>query len=126
VKCHIGDLNQVFLHLVINAAHAIGNVVEATHTMGRIDIRTRHSGEWVEIDVADTGTGIAPDIRDKVFNPFFTTKPVGHGSGQGLALARSIVVDRHGGTLTFDTEIGKGTTFHVRLPVSARRSSMAA
>jgi PAS domain S-box-containing protein len=125
VMCHIGDLNQVFLHLVMNAAHAIEDVVEGTHTLGRIDIRTRQSGEWVQIDVSDTGTGIPPDIRDKVFNPFFTTKQVGRGSGQGLAVARSIVVDRHGGTLTFDTEMGKGTTFHVRLPLAARRSSTA-
>ncbi len=125
VMCHVGDLNQVFLQLVINAAHAIEDVVEGTHTLGRIDIRTRHTGDWVEIDISDTGTGIPTDIRDKVFNPFFTTKQVGRGSGQGLALARSIVVDRHGGTLTFDTEVGKGTTFHIRLPVASRRSSTA-
>jgi PAS domain S-box-containing protein len=125
VMCHVGDLNQVFLQLVINAAHAIEDVVEGTHTLGRIDIRTRHAGEWVEIDISDTGTGIPTDIRDKVFNPFFTTKQVGRGSGQGLTLARSIVVDRHGGMLTFDTEMGKGTTFHVRLPVASRRSTTA-
>ena len=66
--------------------------------------------------MTDTGTGIAEEHRTKIFDPFFTTKEVGRGTGQGLAIARSVLVDKHGGTLTFDTEVGRGTTFIVRLP----------
>jgi len=117
VLCHLGDLNQVFLNLLINAAHAIGDVVKGTQHKGRILIRTRCDAEFVEIAIHDTGTGIPKEIRDKIFDPFFTTKEVGKGSGQGLALAHAIVVEKHGGTLTFETEVGKGTTFYVRLPV---------
>ena len=75
-------------------------------------------GDFVVVSIADTGTGIPEAVRGKVFDPFFTTKEVGKGTGQGLALARNIVVDKHGGTLTFETQMGKGTTFHVRLPVN--------
>ena len=71
----------------------------------------------MRISVSDTGCGIPETIRDKVFNPFFTTKAIGRGTGQGLAIARSIVVEMHGGTLTFESEVGKGTTFYVRLPL---------
>jgi len=73
----------------------------------------------VLISISDTGCGIAENIREKVFNPFFTTKAIGRGTGQGLAIARSIVVEMHGGTLTFESEVGKGTTFYVRLPLDA-------
>jgi PAS domain S-box-containing protein len=117
VICHAGDLNQVFLHLIVNAAHAVAEVVAGTNTLGRISVRTRRNGGWVEVDVSDTGAGIPDHVRDRIFDPFFTTKTVGRGSGQGLTLARAIVVDAHGGTLTFDTQDGKGTTFHVRLPL---------
>lgn len=116
VVCHLGDLNQVFLNLLVNAAHAIGDVVKGTNKKGLIAVCTRHDGAVVEISVSDTGTGIPEAIRHKVFDPFFTTKEVGKGTGQGLALAHSVVVEKHGGTLTFDSETGKGTTFYVRLP----------
>ncbi|WP_243545786.1 sensor histidine kinase [Pseudodesulfovibrio tunisiensis] len=69
------------------------------------------------VGIRDTGTGIAPENRTKVFDPFFTTKEVGKGSGQGLAIAHDIVVERHGGTLDLETEVGKGTAFIIRLPV---------
>lgn len=117
VVCHLGDLNQVFLNLLVNAAHAIGDIVRRHDTKGLITVRTRCGAEWAEISISDTGTGIPQDIRDRVFDPFFTTKGVGKGTGQGLALARAIVVERHGGTLTFDSEVGKGTTFYIRLPL---------
>jgi PAS domain S-box-containing protein len=117
VICHLGDLNQVFLNLLINAAHAIGDVVRGTGTKGRIGVRTSQVGDWVEIAISDTGTGIPEVIQDKIFDPFFTTKEIGKGTGQGLALARAVVVEKHGGTLTFETESGKGTTFYVRLPM---------
>jgi len=126
VVCHLGDLNQVFLNLLINAAHAIGNVVEETGSKGQIRIRTRQDGDWVEVDIQDTGTGIPEEIRDRIFDPFFTTKRVGEGTGQGLALARAVVVEKHGGTLTFDTVMGKGTTFHVRLPADGEPAARGA
>jgi signal transduction histidine kinase len=72
----------------------------------------------VRITVQDTGPGIPPEIRDRIFDPFFTTKEVGRGTGQGLAIARSVVVEKHGGSILFETEAGRGTTFIVRLPLS--------
>ncbi|MDT5030768.1 MAG: two-component system, NtrC family, sensor kinase, partial [Actinoplanes sp.] len=105
--------NQVILNLVVNAAHAIASA----GPRGTIRISTRTVDGYVVIDVADTGTGVPPDIADKLFDPFFTTKEVGTGTGQGLALVRSLVVDRHGGTIDFTTEWGVGTVFTVRLPL---------
>ncbi|MEW6517676.1 MAG: ATP-binding protein [candidate division FCPU426 bacterium] len=119
VVCHFGDMNQVFLNLLVNAAHAIGDVVGKSGSGGRglIGVRTRREGEFVRIDISDTGCGIPEDARERIFEPFFTTKEVGRGSGQGLAIARSIVEVMHGGTLTFESQIGKGTTFTIRLPI---------
>ncbi|HEY0713998.1 MAG TPA: ATP-binding protein, partial [Polyangia bacterium] len=114
--CHIGDLNQVFLNLVVNAAHAVGEVFARTRKLGLIRVSTRRDGNDIVIEIADDGPGIPAGIRERVFEPFFTTKPAGRGTGQGLSIARAIVVDRHGGTITFDTELGRGTTFKVRLP----------
>jgi signal transduction histidine kinase len=116
VRCRAGEINQIVLNLVINAAHAIGDVVRATGDRGVIEVATRRDGDVVEIAVTDSGGGIPDPIRDKVFDPFFTTKEVGRGTGQGLAIARS-AIERHGGTLTFETEVGRGTTFRARLPI---------
>jgi len=122
VTCYLGDLNQVFLNLMLNAAHSIGDVVEGTDKKGCIRVETHldstPDGDWAEVLISDTGTGIPEGVRERIFEPFFTTKPVGKGTGQGLALARSVVVEKHGGALTFDTEMGRGTTFHVRIPVN--------
>jgi PAS domain S-box-containing protein len=118
VFCHVGELNQVFLNLIVNAAHAIGDVVGSAGGKGTIRIRTSRDGDMVQIDIADTGSGIPESIRHRIFDPFFTTKEVGKGTGQGLAIARSTVVTKHRGCLTFETEIGKGTTFIVRLPIN--------
>jgi len=117
VRCNAGEINQAVLNLVINAAHAIRDTVGQTGARGKITVTTRRDGGEVEIAVRDTGTVIAPDIRDKIYDPFFTTKEVGRGTGQGLAIVRSVVVDKHGGSLRFETEIGIGTAFFVRLPV---------
>jgi two-component system NtrC family sensor kinase len=117
VWCYSSDLNQVFLNLFVNAAHAIGDVVKGTGHLGRIAITSRHDDGVVTVSISDTGGGIPEDIHAKIFEPFFTTKEVGRGTGQGLAISRMIVVEKHGGTLTFTTEVGRGTTFHVRLPV---------
>jgi two-component system NtrC family sensor kinase len=80
-------------------------------------LRARRERDHVRVSVTDTGCGIPADVAERVFDPFFTTKEVGRGTGQGLAIARTMIVERHGGTLTFDTEPGRGTTFHVRLPI---------
>lgn len=117
VLCYPSDLNQVFLNLVVNAAHAIAEAAGDGARRGKITIATRRDGDWVEIAIADTGGGIPDAIRDRVYDPFFTTKPVGKGTGQGLAIARSIVVDKHQGTLHFTSAPGQGTTFYIRLPV---------
>jgi signal transduction histidine kinase len=120
VDCHASDLDQVILNLVLNAAHAIAQKGEAR---GKITVSSRLDGDEVVIAVGDTGTGIAPEIRDRIFEPFFTTKPVGQGTGQGLAIARSVVTERHGGLLDFTTRVGVGTTFTLRLPLSQRAAA---
>ena len=119
VPCLPGDFNQVILNLVVNAAQAITDVVgDGSAGKGTLTVRTRRDGDWAEIRVEDTGTGIPEDIREKVFDHFFTTKDVGKGTGQGLTIAHAIVVEKHGGTITFETETGNGTTFIIRLPVT--------
>jgi len=122
VLCHAGDVNQAVLNVVVNAAHAISDVVKDSETKGRMTVRTYAEGDWVVISIADTGSGISEAIRDRIFDPFFTTKGVGKGSGQGLALARSVIVDRHGGEIAFSTEVGRGSTFLLRLPVNGKDS----
>ncbi|HSK97537.1 MAG TPA: ATP-binding protein [Euzebyales bacterium] len=118
VVCHVGELNQVFLNLIVNAAHAIAERVAETGERGRIGLRTRADGDDVVIEISDDGAGIPEEIRHRVFEPFFTTKEVGKGTGQGLSLSRSLVVDRHGGTISVDSTPGVGTTFTIRLPVA--------
>jgi signal transduction histidine kinase/CheY-like chemotaxis protein len=118
VTCLPGDLNQVFLNLIVNAAHAMESKLgESPQEKGTLTVRTWCDENAVFIQIQDTGTGIPADIHDRIFNPFFTTKNVGRGTGQGLAIARSIVVDRHGGEISFQTEIGQGTTFTVKIPI---------
>ncbi len=116
VTSFLGELNQVFLNLIVNAAHAI-RAAHGDGVKGTLSISTRKAGEFVELRFRDDGTGIPESARKKIFDPFFTTKPVGQGTGQGLYLAHAIVVQRHGGTISFETEIGKGTTFIIRLPL---------
>lgn len=120
VVAFASGLKQVFLNLIVNAAHAVADVVARTGDRGRITLRTERDGDDVVVSVIDTGTGIPQEIREKVFEHFFTTKDVGQGSGQGLTLARAIVVDNHAGALTFESEPGRGTTFFVRLPIRGK------
>jgi signal transduction histidine kinase len=121
VTCYAGVLNQAILNIVVNAAHAIEDVVKTTGGRGTIDVRTRREGDNVLISIGDTGGGIPREIWSRVFDPFFTTKEVGRGTGQGLAIARSVVVEKHGGDLRFETEPGKGTTFFIRLPIAGQK-----
>jgi signal transduction histidine kinase len=127
VRCLPTDINSVVLNLVVNAAHAIAEASPGgAQGKGLITIRTRFDGRYAEIRVEDSGPGIADDIRPRVFDLFFTTKEVGRGTGQGLALAHAIVVDKHGGTIDFESQVGQGTTFIVRLPIDGRREAVSA
>ena len=121
VLCLPGEINQVVLNLIVNAAHAIGDVTrDGDQGKGKIRVSTRHSGDYVEVRVSDTGTGIPPEVQRRIFDPFFTTKEVGKGTGQGLSISRSVIMDKHEGTIHFETEVGKGTTFIVRLPYAGK------
>ena len=118
VICMVGEINQVVLNLIVNAAHAIADAIKGNpEGRGRITLTTRLAPPWAEIRVQDTGLGIPPDVQAKIFDPFFTTKEVGKGTGQGLTIARTIVTEKHKGQLFFETEPGVGTTFVVRLPL---------
>jgi len=118
IACLPGEFNQVILNIVVNAAHAIGDTEDAkSGRKGTIKVTTRREGRWAEIRISDTGPGIPKEIRDRIFDPFFTTKEVGKGSGQGLAISHSVIVKKHGGTIGFETEINKGTTMIIRLPM---------
>jgi two-component system, NtrC family, sensor kinase len=119
VPCLRGELNQVILNLIVNAAHSIGEVRDReSNCSGHIVIATALVGDEVEISVSDNGAGIPEEIAPRVFEPFFTTKPVGKGTGQGLAMARSVIVDKHGGTIRFESVRGRGTCFFIRLPLA--------
>jgi two-component system, NtrC family, sensor kinase len=117
VPCVISGINQVMLNLIVNAAHAIAAATDnGAVGKGIIRIQTRIQGDFAEIRVSDTGNGIPEAIRNRIFDPFFTTKEVGKGTGQGLAIARTIITESHHGTIDFITETGRGTTFIIRLP----------
>lgn len=115
-----GELNQVFLNLIVNSAHAISDMTDGGNDgMGKIILRSKRQGNFVRVEIQDTGGGIPAQARERVFDPFFTTKAVGKGTGQGLAIAHSVVVQKHGGNLSFEVEEGVGTTFVVELPMPA-------
>lgn len=112
------EINQVLLNLIVNAAHAIGEIKHADDvSKGTIEISTRIEGEHAVIAVADTGCGIPEEIRERIYDPFFTTKALGKGTGQGLAITHRIVAERHGGTIQCESTVGKGTRFIIRLPI---------
>jgi signal transduction histidine kinase len=117
-SCQSSDIHRVVLNLIVNAAHAIAESNRRRPAgQGKITVRTRCDGSSVEIRVEDNGIGIAPEIRENVFDLFFTTKEVGRGTGQGLSIARAIVVENYGGTIQLESEVGRGTTFVVHLPL---------
>ena len=118
VMCNVGELSQVFLNLIVNAAHALADAGRDTDS-GRITIKTGVVEGWAEFTFEDNGCGIPQEIIDKIYDPFFTTKEVGRGTGQGLAIARSIVVDKHAGRISVQSTPGKGTCFTLRLPLNA-------
>jgi signal transduction histidine kinase len=114
-----GDINQALLNLIVNASHAIQAAGKGETAKGTIAITTRVAGPCVEVSVRDDGCGIPPAVRHRIFDPFFTTKPIGKGTGQGLAIAHAAIVNRHGGTIRVDSEVGRGTTFTLALPRDA-------
>jgi two-component system NtrC family sensor kinase len=117
VECYPLMLSQVFLNLLVNAAQAI-------EAQGTIAVRTRleDAGETVHVSIADSGRGMTPEQKENAFRAGFTTKAVGEGTGLGLSIAKEIIEEKHGGSLSFESELGKGTTFHVRIPVRQTRS----
>ncbi|PKN43706.1 MAG: hypothetical protein CVU60_01435 [Deltaproteobacteria bacterium HGW-Deltaproteobacteria-18] len=120
VVCSSQEIGQVLLNLVVNAAHAIMGASRPDGAIGRITISTRCVDSMAEIRVQDTGTGIPAHAQEHLFEPFFTTKPVGQGTGQGLFIAHRVVVKDHGGTIRFETESDRGTTFIITLPLAGK------
>jgi two-component system NtrC family sensor kinase len=120
VTCFVAELGQVFLNLIVNAAQAMEGQLR-----GKLAVTSAVDGDHIVISVSDTGGGIPAEIQQRIFDPFFTTKEVGRGTGQGLAIARAIIVDRHGGSLSFDSIAGQGTTFVIRIPISGPRPRQA-
>lgn len=118
VPCLPGELNQVLLNIVVNAAQAIGESLgKASDRKGTITIGTSVVGNDAEIRISDTGGGITPDDCERIFHPFYTTKVAGKGTGQGLAIARSVIIEKHGGSIDVQSELGVGTTFVIRIPM---------
>ena len=118
IAAYQNDLSQTVMNLIVNAADAIEDANRGgSPKKGTIVITTRLDGDYVEIRISDTGTGIPEDIRQRIFEPFFTTKKPGVGTGLGLAIAYDAVVRKHGGSIDIETEVGRGTTFIVRLPI---------
>jgi PAS domain S-box-containing protein len=115
VMCLPGEMNQVFLNLIVNAAHAIQ--ARQLTEKGHITVMTRWRGRLVDIVVKDDGIGMSESIKERIFDPFFTTKAVGKGTGQGLAICRDVVVTKHLGKISVDSEEGKGAVFTIRLPI---------
>lgn len=126
VPCLLGQFNQVILNMIVNATHAIADVVKDTGAKGTISIATRSVNGWAEVRITDSGSGIPEEIRRKIFDPFFTTKEVGKGTGQGLAIAHSVIVDKHHGTIAIESEVGQGATFIVRLPLDLQTTTAVA
>ncbi|MBI5524356.1 MAG: PAS domain S-box protein [Desulfarculus sp.] len=118
VPCLAGEIKQVFLNIIVNAAQAIGQTAkEGSQAKGKIGISTRAVSDRVEVRISDNGPGIPEAIVSRIFDPFFTTKEPGKGTGQGLAIAYGVVVDKHKGELLVNSQEGQGTTFIIRLPL---------
>ena len=118
VPCFLGELNQVILNMIVNAAHAIKDSRNETDPLGTITISTKLNDNDVEIRISDSGCGMTEDVRKRIFDPFFTTKGVGKGTGQGLAIAYAVIVDKHKGKVSVESEPGKGSMFIIRLPMN--------
>ena len=123
VYCSVDEISQAVINLLINGGHSIKEKIAAGKcTRGLIHIRTRRVGDTAEIEIADNGMGIPREVQSRIFERFFTTKrnTQAQGTGQGLAMVRSIIEQHHHGSVTFETEFGNGTTFRLRLPLDHR------
>jgi two-component system NtrC family sensor kinase len=116
-----GELSQVLLNIIVNAAHAIELQKTRDARAGHIRIQTTMDGAMAVVRVTDNGTGMPESVKARIFDPFFTTKEVGKGTGQGLAIVRSVIVARHKGEVHVETQVGVGTTFELRIPVEVRQ-----
>jgi two-component system, NtrC family, sensor kinase len=121
VMCQYGEINQAILNIVVNAVHAIEGR-RNQDARGSIRIATRTEDNWAVIAIQDNGTGIPESVKSRIFDPFFTTKEVGKGTGQGLAIVQSVIVGRHKGRISVESEVGAGTTFVLRLPLGTNTS----
>ncbi|MEG3881502.1 PAS domain S-box protein [Microcoleus sp. herbarium7] len=123
VECYASQLNQVFMNIIVNGIDAIEeryqklSVAEAETNPGRISICTMTTHKTVIVEISDNGTGIAEDVRHRIFNPFFTTKEVGKGTGLGMSISHSIVVEKHRGKIECISSLGTGTTFQIEIPI---------
>jgi hemerythrin-like metal-binding protein len=118
VECVPAQINQVFMNLLVNAAHAI-------EQRGKITVRSGMDNGYVWFDVIDTGKGMSPEVKNRIFEPFYTTKPIGQGTGLGLSISYDIIVKRHGGRIDVSSEPGQGTAFRLWLPLRAPAPSKA-
>jgi signal transduction histidine kinase len=123
VECYAGQLNQVFMNVLANAIDALEELnlqqmEESNHPYpGTITIRTSMVDQWVKIAIADNGPGIPDDVRERVFNPFFTTKPIGKGTGMGMSISYQIITEKHGGKIDCLSTPNQGTEFVIHLPI---------
>jgi signal transduction histidine kinase len=122
VECYAGQLNQVFMNILANAIDAVDEAHQSLNDenrdIGTITIETQPSDPgWVTVAIADTGKGMSPPAQRQLFDPFFTTKPVGKGTGLGMSISHQIITETHGGTITVDSELGRGTTLRIYIPV---------
>jgi len=125
VNCRPGEINQVILNIIINAAHSIEEKLTLhPEEKGKIIIQTSYDDDSVELRISDNGMGIPPAIQSRIFDHFFTTKKIGKGTGQGLAIAYSVIVEKHQGRIQYETSLGQGTTFIIQLPFLSHLSSV--
>jgi signal transduction histidine kinase len=122
VECYAGQLNQVFMNILANAIDAVDEAHQSLNDenrdIGTITIETQPSDPgWVTVEITDTGKGMSPSAQQRLFDPFFTTKPVGKGTGLGMSISHQIITETHGGTLTVDSALGRGTTLRIYIPV---------
>ena len=118
------EMGQVILNMLVNAAHAIGDKLgkNPEGAKGTINIRTKTDKEWVELRITDSGAGMTEEVSSRIFDPFYTTKQVGKGTGQGLAISHDVIVKKHGGTVSVESVVDVGTTFIIRLPLERESS----
>jgi PAS domain S-box-containing protein len=120
VRMVVNQINQVLLNMIVNASHSIQDAIEkGLYPKGKIIISSQKNESYIEIRISDNGMGIPDTIINKIFDPFFTTKEVGKGTGQGLAISHDIIVNKHNGSIELESEIGRGTTFYIRLPIES-------